>query len=72
MSEVKNLIMQEEDKFFSDCIDIIKECESIQEFYGRFAAAEKDGDIKRPSHISQEQFQEEAEEYFNEYWSKFC
>tara|TARA_Y100001938_G_scaffold135978_1_gene198286 strand:- start:139 stop:357 length:219 start_codon:yes stop_codon:yes gene_type:complete len=72
MAEVKKLIMQEEDKFFSDCIEIIKESESIQEFYGRFAALEKDGDIKRPSHISQEQFQEEAEEYFNEYWSKFC
>ena len=72
MAEVKKLIMQEEDKFFSDCIDIIKESESTQEFYSRFAALEKDGDIKRPSHISQEQFQEEAEEYFNEYWSKFC
>ena len=38
MAKVKNLIMQEEDKFFSDCIDIIKESETIQEFYGRFAA----------------------------------
>ena len=71
MAEVKKLIMEEEDKFFSDCIDIIKESETIQEFYGRFAALEKDGDIIRPSNISQEQFQEEAEEYFNEYWSKF-
>jgi len=25
MAQVKNLIIQEEDKFFSDCIDIIKE-----------------------------------------------
>jgi len=71
MAQVKNLIMQEEDKFFSDCIDIIKESESIQEFYGRFEALEKDGDIKRPSHISQEDFEYQAEEYFNEYWSKF-
>ncbi len=71
MAKVKNLIMQEEDKFFSDCIDIIKESETIQEFYGRFAALEKDGDIIRPSNISQERFQEEAEEYFNEYWKKF-
>tara|TARA_R100000234_G_scaffold52440_1_gene31489 strand:- start:218 stop:436 length:219 start_codon:yes stop_codon:yes gene_type:complete len=71
MSRFKDHLMQKEDKFFSDCIDIIKESESIQEFYGRFASAEKDGDIKRPSHISQERFQEEAEEYFNEYWSKF-
>tara|TARA_X000001388_G_C2152597_1_gene92984 strand:- start:261 stop:479 length:219 start_codon:yes stop_codon:yes gene_type:complete len=71
MGRLMQHIMQEEDKFFSDCIDIIKESETIQEFYGRFAALEKDGDIKRPSNISQEQFQEEAEEYFNEYWSKF-
>ena len=71
MGRLMQHIMQEEDKFFSDCIDIIKESETIQEFYGRFAALEKDGDIKRPSNISQERFQEEAEEYFNEYWSKF-
>ena len=71
MAQVKNLIMQEEDKFFSDCIDIIKESESIQEFYDRFASLEKDGDIKRPSHISQKDFEYQAEEYFNEYWSKF-
>ncbi len=72
MAEVKKLIMQEEDKFFSDCIDIIKESETIQEFYGRFAALEKDGDITRPPHISQKEFEEQSEEYFNEYWSKFC
>ena len=71
MAQVKNLIMQEEDKFFSDCIDIIKESESIQEFYGRFAALENDGDIIRPEHISQKDFEYQAEEYFNEYWSKF-
>lgn len=70
MAEVKNLIMQEEDEFFSDCIDIIKESESIQEFYGRFAALEKDGDIIRPSHISQKEFEEQSEEYFEEYWRK--
>ena len=71
MAKVKNLIMKEEDKFFSDCIDIIKESETIQEFYGRFAALEKDGDIKRPSHISQKDFEYQAEAYFNEDWSKF-
>jgi len=70
MAQVKKLIMQEEDKFFSDCIDIIKESETIQEFYGRFAALEKDGDIKRPEHISQEEFQSQAEEYFGEFWNK--
>ena len=70
MAEVKNLIMQEEDEFFSDCIDIIKESESIQEFYGRFAALEKDGDIIRPSHISQKEFEEQSQEYFEEYWRK--
>ena len=70
MAQVKNLIIQEEDKFFSDCIDIIKESETIQEFYGRYAAAEKDGDIKRPEHISQKEFEQQAEEYFGEFWNK--
>ena len=61
-----------EDQILDEVVARLGESETIQEFYGRFAAAEKDGDIKRPSNISQERFQEEAEEYFNEYWSKFC
>ena len=71
MGQVKQQIMEEEDKFWKKCDNIMKNSESILEFFGRVEASQKDGDIKRPSHISQERFQEESEEYFNEYWRKF-
>ena len=71
MGRLMQHIMEEEENFWADCQDVISYSENIQAFYGNIAALEKDGDIKRPSHISQERFQEEAEEYFNEYWSKF-
>ena len=71
MGRLMQHIIEEEENFWEDCQEVIADSETIQEFYGRFAALEKDGDIKRPSHISQKDFEYQAEEYFNEYWSKF-
>tara|TARA_Y100000114_G_C11504554_1_gene206032 strand:- start:283 stop:501 length:219 start_codon:yes stop_codon:yes gene_type:complete len=72
MGRLMQHIIEEEENFWEDCKEVIADSETIQEFYGKIESLEKDGDIIRPPHISQERYQEEAEEYFNEYWSKFC
>ena len=41
MGRFKQKMMDEESLFWGDCIDMMKESESMQEFWGRFNAAEK-------------------------------
>jgi hypothetical protein len=71
MGRLMQHIIEEEENFWEDCQEVITDSETIQEFYGKIESLEKDGYIKRPSHISQKDFEYQAEEYFNEYWSKF-
>ena len=71
MGRLMQHIIEEEENFWEDCQEVIADSETIQEFYGKIESLEKDGDIKRPTHISQKDFEYQAEEYFNEYWSKY-
>ena len=71
MGKVKQQMMEEEDKFWDDCTDMMKESECIQEFWGKFNAAEKDGSIARPEHISITDFEEAAAEAWHEIWSDY-
>ena len=71
MGQVKQQIMEEEDKFWDDCTDMMKESECIQEFWGKFNAAEKDGSIKRPEHISITELEEATAEAWTELWSEY-
>tara|TARA_R100001463_G_C3397967_1_gene207678 strand:+ start:256 stop:474 length:219 start_codon:yes stop_codon:yes gene_type:complete len=71
MGQVKKLIMQEEKKFWEKCDNIMKNSESILEFFGRVEASQKDGDIIRPEHISYEQFTEDSHDNWNKVWSDY-
>ena len=71
MGKLKSKIMDEEQNFWEDCIDMMKESESIQEFWGHYNAAEKDGSISRPEHISMTEFEEAAAEAWHEVWSDY-
>ena len=70
MGRLMQHIIEEEENFWEDCQEVIADSETIQEFYGKIESLEKDGDIIRPPHISQKQFIEQSEEYFEEYWRK--
>jgi len=70
MGRLMQHIIEEEENFWADCQDVISYSENIQDFYGNIASLEKDGDIKRPEHISQKEFEQQAEEYFGEFWNK--
>ena len=71
MGKLKAKMMEEEDKFWDDCTDMMKESECIQEFWGKFNAAEKDGSINKPEHISMTEFEEAAAEAWHEVWSDY-
>ena len=71
MGKVKQQMMQEEDNFWGTCIDMMKESESIQEFWLRFNAAEKDGSIFRPEHISRTELEEQAAEAWHDLWADY-
>ena len=71
MGRLMQHIIEEEENFLADCQDVISYSENIQDFYSNIASLELQGDIIRPSHISQKEFEEQSEEYFEEYWSKF-
>ena len=68
MGRFKQKMMDEESLFWGDCIDMMKESESMQEFWGRFNAAEKDGSIQRPEHISMTELEEQAGEAWHDLW----
>ena len=71
MGRFKQKMMEEESNFWNDCTDIMKDSECIQEFWGKFNAAEKDGSIKRPEHISMTELEEQAAEAWHEIWSDY-
>ena len=71
MGQVKNKMMEEEDEFWNECTDMIKLSEDIQEFWGQYSAAEKDGSISRPEYISMTELEEAIAESWNEVWSKY-
>ena len=71
MGRFKQKMMDEESLFWGDCIDMMKESESMQEFWGRFNAAEKDGSIQRPEHISMKELEEQAAEAWYELWADY-
>ena len=71
MVKVKQQMMDEESLFWGDCIDMMKESECMQEFWGRFNAAEKDGSIQRPEHISMTELEEQAAEAWYELWADY-
>ena len=71
MGRLMQHIIEEEENFWADCQDVISYSENIQDFYSNIAALEKNGYVIRPPHISQKEFEEQSEEYFEEYWSKF-
>jgi len=71
MGQVKNKMMEEEEEFWNECTDMIKSSEDIQEFWGQYSAAEKDGNISRPKNISMTELEEAIAESWNEVWSKY-
>ena len=71
MGKLKAKMMEEEDKFWDDCTDMMKESECIQEFWGKFNAAEKDGSINKPEHISMTEFEEAAAEAWHDLWADY-
>ena len=71
MGKFKQKMMEEESNFWDDCTDMMKDSECIQEFWGKFNAAEKDGSIARPEHISMTDFEEAAAEAWHEIWSDY-
>ena len=71
MGKVKQQMMEEESNFWGDCIDMMKESECIQEFWERYNAAEKDGSIQRPEHISMTELEEQAAEAWHDLWADY-
>ena len=71
MGRLKAKMMDEENKFWDDCTDMMKESECIQEFWGKVNAAEKDGRISKPEHISMTEFEEAAAEAWHEIWADY-
>ena len=71
MGRFKDKMMDEEQEFWGDCIDMMKESECIQEFWGRYNAAEKDGSIQRPEHISMTELEEQAGEAWQDLWADY-
>ena len=71
MGQVKNKMMEEEEEFWNECTDMIKSSEDIQEFWGQYSAAEKDGSISRPENISMTELEEAIAESWNEVWADY-
>ena len=71
MGQVKNKMMNEQQEFWDECTDMMKSSETIQEFWQQYNAAEKDGSISRPEHISMTELEEAIAESWNEVWSKY-
>ncbi len=71
MGQVKNKMMEEEEEFWNECTDMIKSSENIQEFWGQYSAAEKDGSISRPENISMTELEEAIAESWNEVWTDY-
>ena len=48
MGAYKQYCFDQEEKFFDSVSDLMKESESIYEFYGKLEARQKEGELLRP------------------------
>ena len=71
MGEYKQYCIDQEEKFFDSCLDLMKESESILEFYGKLEAHQKEGELLRPDTMTASEFEERAEDVYNEVWSDY-
>jgi len=71
MGAYKQYCFDQEEKFFASCLDLMKESESIHEFYGKLEAHQKEGELLRPDTMTTAEFEEQAEEVYNEVWSDY-
>ena len=69
MGKLKDKMMEEQQEFWDACTDMMKTSETMQDFWGQYNAAEKDGSISKPEHISMTDFEEAASEAYAEIWS---
>ena len=71
MGKLKDKMIEEQQEFWDACTDMMKTSETIQDFWQQYNAAEKDGSISRPEHISITDFEEAAGEAYAEVWSDY-
>ena len=71
MGAYKQYCVDQEDVFFDSCLDLMKESESIYEFYGKLEAHQKEGELLRPDTMTAAEFEEQVEEVYNEVWSDY-
>jgi len=71
MGAYKQYCFDQEEKFFDSCLDLMKESESILEFYGKLEAHQKEGELLRPDTMTASEFEERAEDVYNEVWSDY-
>ena len=71
MGAYKQYCVDQEEKFFDSVSDLMKESESIYEFYGKLEARQKEGELLRPDTMTVAEFEEQAEEVYNEVWSDY-
>ena len=71
MGAYKQYCFDQEEKFFASCLDLMKESESIHEFYGKLEAHQKEGELLRPDTMTASEFEERAEDVYNEVWSDY-
>jgi len=71
MGAYKQYCVDQEEKFFDLVSDLMKESESIHEFYGKLEARQKEGELLRPDTMTVAEFEEQAEEVYNEVWSDY-
>jgi len=71
MGAYKQYCVDQEEKFFDSVSDLMKESESIHEFYGKLEAHQKEGELLRPDTMTVAEFEEQAEEVYNEVWSDY-
>jgi len=71
MGAYKQYCVDQVEKFFDSCLDLMKESESIHEFYGKLEAHQKEGELLRPDTMTANEFEEYAEEVYKEVWSDY-
>lgn len=71
MGAYKQYCVDQEEKFFDSVSDLMKESESIYEFYGKLEARQKEGELLRPDTMTAAEFEERAEDVYKEVWSDY-
>ena len=71
MGAYKQYCFDQEEKFFDSVSDLMKESESIYEFYGKLEARQKKGELLRPDTMTAAEFEEIAEEVYKAVWSDY-